>query len=267
MQVNGFKVQIQKEVWDKIFMYARCCPQEISGLGKIEAIHNGVKIKEVFLVDQEVDPTNTNMNAKAVYEAVMVCAQKGQDTSDWGLWWHSHVNMNTFFSPTDQGTIEQLSSETPLVSICVNKAGKYTCRVDFYQPYRLVMTDVEVEVVSNPDLTLEEFCKADIKTHVKTTTFKGFMSIAGNKGNSSSVNRPFYGANGCVITPGDAQLYLPYTDTSPYRAEDLVGEGTDEEGYLVDATSPRCIICGTPCKAEDHGYCDPCKVFNSLSGT
>lgn len=60
-----------------------------------------------------------------------ILEKPGYDISDMMVQWHSHVNMNVFWSGTDENCIrETLKLTKTLISVVVNIFGEYKCRVD-----------------------------------------------------------------------------------------------------------------------------------------
>lgn len=73
----------------------------------------------------------------------------GYDISDMIVQWHSHVEMGTFFSNTDQKNIKDMLRMYPmLISVVVNVKHEYTARLDIRsiaygnQQYRLPESDI-----------------------------------------------------------------------------------------------------------------------------
>lgn len=133
-------IVISSNLFAKINEYALQCPVEISGFGSI--IHNSrgdLEVNELFPLlpqtcsGEETDPDLTDL----------VCSPYSIRV---GLWWHSHVNMPCFWSPTDLKCIESLGSTNIkyLLSIVVNKRGEYKARFDYFKPYRMFLDDLTI---------------------------------------------------------------------------------------------------------------------------
>lgn len=167
MEIDGFHVRITREAHEKMKAYIALCPMEVSGFGKTVIQPDGILIEEVFLIKQEVTGATTEMDPQAVYQAVMDAAMEGEDTSTWGLWWHSHVNFAAFFSGQDMATIEALKADTPLVSIVSNKKGEYFVQVDMYKPFRLSLSEVPLEVVYPPSEEIRLAAQIELNQKVR----------------------------------------------------------------------------------------------------
>lgn len=125
------KVLISPDAQAKINVYVNECPKEISGLGLVEERKDGTfYISEIFLLEQEVSGTETDIEASAIAKLILeIGVEKAQKLR---FWWHSHVNMGVFWSGTDHSCVEQLVSNatSPIISIVYNKKGESLCRVD-----------------------------------------------------------------------------------------------------------------------------------------
>jgi proteasome lid subunit RPN8/RPN11 len=171
MRCKDFHIKIDREVYEKMLAYVDECPTEISGFGTIEMQPNGIRVTDAFLIDQEVTSASTDMDTEAIYAAVNEATLKGEDTSTWGCWWHSHANMQVFFSQTDLKTIDILRSSTPLVSIVFNKRREYSCQVNLYEPLELCLTEVPLEIVYTASEKIKEEARKEIETKVHQRIF------------------------------------------------------------------------------------------------
>lgn len=170
MRLYGMEVTIARPALEEIFAFAQACDQEISGFGKVGRDTKGFKISEIFIHKQVVSPVSTGLDPETVYKAFSEEAAQGKDTSNWDLWWHSHVNMKTWFSERDMRTIGLLTNARPLISIVVNKRCEYNCRIDWASSendYKLAITQVKLNIAEQPNLSIVEACRQKIKQLVK----------------------------------------------------------------------------------------------------
>lgn len=174
--MSSVNVVISRDNLNKIYAYADQCPQEISGFGRVVISGNSLRVTEVFIIDQEVTPAHTELTPDALYNAIQKEAALGKDTSDWMLWWHSHANFDAFLSSDDLSTIESLASSSPLVSMVVNKNHNTYLRVDIYQPLRLVVTDVVLEIVDEPNQQMISEVKDEIAAKVALSKNSEFFT-------------------------------------------------------------------------------------------
>ena len=151
--------------------YVDLIDYEISGVGLVEKQDGGILyVTELFLLNQTVTGTETRLHKDDVIKFMM---EKMEDQNfpmeKLRLWWHSHVNVDTFWSSTDSGTINNLDLDLPednwWLSIVANKSGKRRARVDTYAPFRLTVDNINVEL--GDDLELMEEIANEIEAKVK----------------------------------------------------------------------------------------------------
>jgi hypothetical protein len=109
---------IDNAVFQKINHWIQKAPGEVSGLGKITINGGTFRVVDAILVKQENGAASTDLDpasvAKAMYEL--------KDTpGHLNFWWHSHVNMNVFWSGTDIDTIREIGQHGFVVSTVFNK--------------------------------------------------------------------------------------------------------------------------------------------------
>lgn len=178
----------------KLKYYIECINFEISGIGLVEKREGGILyVPDIFLLKQEVSGAETSLDSQAVAEFIN---EKILDPDfpieKIKLWWHSHVNMGTFWSGTDVATIDRLDTEDPeenwWISIVGNKSGSRLARVDVYQPHRMFTNNIPVEV--EEDLSLKEDIIKEIQEKVTVTTFQSkFPKVgAGKKEEETDTN-------------------------------------------------------------------------------
>ncbi len=139
---------------------------EINGLGLVEKQENDFLIPEVFVLDQEANEAEANMNGLAFNRFVGQC----EDPSKILLQWHSHDDGTVFWSPhKDIPTIKRwLQLGDFLISMVVNKQGDCLCRLDLSKPFRLsVKVPVFVVVPFKADQEILSFCKGEIGAKVR----------------------------------------------------------------------------------------------------
>ena len=138
-------VLISREDWSKILTYAEAAYDmhgtEIGGMAHAFN-ENGVwTVKDPVLIDQTIATSNCTLNkeALAVYYSDSVKHYKKEDiTSDKFLyvWWHSHHNMQAFWSSTDEKTILEAAENGPSMSLVVNIKGEYKLTYTIKEPIR-----------------------------------------------------------------------------------------------------------------------------------
>lgn len=167
------QIFITQEAFKKMHYYIAECDQEISGLGEVKKDHGNLLVTDVFIFNQDVTGTHTELDKGSLALFLEDYNNQGKDIADIKLWWHSHVNMSAYFSPTDTANIERLSDTFPwAISIVGNKKNEFQTRVDVFDPLRITKEDLEL----TPIFTDEEM-RASIKSEIgeKVNTSLSFL--------------------------------------------------------------------------------------------
>ena len=99
--IDTMRVCIDRPVYQKILHWVDKSTEEISGLGKV-VMENGVfVVKSAVLAKQENTPSHTEMNGTAVAKMMY---QLKDEPGHLNFWWHSHANMEVFWSGEDTDT-------------------------------------------------------------------------------------------------------------------------------------------------------------------
>lgn len=123
------KVYIKPEVHAEIMYHVHKSDVEVSGLGRVERTSTGaLVVTKVYLLEQENSSATTDITEDAISKLMY---ETREDKGDLNFWWHSHVNMDTFWSGTDMSTIEQFGKNGYLLSTVFNKKGSH--RTSYYQ--------------------------------------------------------------------------------------------------------------------------------------
>lgn len=123
------KIIIPRKIYDKVIHWCiQAKSREISGLGKCEwnEKENTFKVIDAQVLKQtEQTGATTEIDAAAIGKYMFQSKDKGQIL--W--WWHSHVDMNVFWSGTDHDCIESFGKEGGVVATVFNKRGEYRSAV------------------------------------------------------------------------------------------------------------------------------------------
>jgi len=167
---------------EKISNWAALAKGEVSGLGLVSELRDdkgvltGFFVEDVFLIKQTSGSASTELDDNAVSAMLVELDAKGVDIGLAKLWWHSHGDLGVFWSSTDEECAAGLANSRYFVSIVVNKKGDIKCRVDLYEPIRVVIDDVPVETVF-PDYGTLEQCTAEFRE--KVTELEPLMACHG----------------------------------------------------------------------------------------
>lgn len=162
------KLFIMPECMKRITYYTEAADGEVSGLGTIKKDEKGLLIiDKVFLLDQECSGADTEIKPEAIHNLMYDLIKIGDDPGRIKFWWHSHDNMNVFWSGTDHECVEGLSNEFA-ASLVVNKHGDRLCRLDIYTPIRITLDNVVIKEIIENDIELKEKCVEEVKQKVKS---------------------------------------------------------------------------------------------------
>ena len=185
-------IKILPEVYDKIMYWVDKCPKEISGLGKVTFDENGMTVVSAYLLNQENTSASTDIDAEDV-------GRLEYETKDYeghlNFWWHSHVNMDVFWSGTDTDTIEEFGKNGWCLAGVFNK--KKETRFAYFQNAtkflpKIFSDDLGVEierpVTESPDWDKEYDDKVKVKEITYVPPYQGAME---------SHNRQYYEQKEC----------------------------------------------------------------------
>lgn len=147
-------VSIDEPVWQKINYWVQKATGEVSGLGKIVVTDGVYRVVDAILVNQENASASTELDpasvAKAMYEL-------RETPGHLNFWWHSHVNMDVFWSGTDIDTIREIGRHGWVVSTVFNKAR------EFLSSIYIKSTEVLPEVfLNNVETKIQSYLPAGV---------------------------------------------------------------------------------------------------------
>jgi hypothetical protein len=146
---NGPRVSIDAAALETIWHWTALARGEFSCLGVVD---DDLGVHDVQLFDQVCTPASTDLDQQALARFLV----DHQQPELVRAWIHSHGNLSVFWSQQDDACIEGLANESFLVSIVVNKRRDLRCRIDIFQPTRLTLDEVPVDVrVPRYDLKAE----------------------------------------------------------------------------------------------------------------
>lgn len=158
---------ITPKIWSKIFAYAQLAEGEISGFGSLNKRN---VIDSLFpLLEQECGYADTEMTEDAIQGFI-----ESGNSQRARVWWHSHVDMGVFWSPTDENNIETLGRFYDyIISIVVNKRREIKTRLDIFRPVRIKFLDANLRL-SVPALADQELEKMKTEIAEKVTKPKSY---------------------------------------------------------------------------------------------
>ncbi len=141
-------IEILPEVREKIMYWVEKCPREISGLGKV--IHNkgSMLITSAHLLNQENTAASTEIDAADVGRLEY---ETRDEEGALNFWWHSHVDMDVYWSVTDMSTIHEFGDNGWCLAGVFNKKNEqrfayYQGGSSFYPPAWSDAIDVKIRM-------------------------------------------------------------------------------------------------------------------------
>lgn len=152
------KIIIPMNIRNEIQFIVDNCPVEVSGLGNVvyDAEENAYRVVSIVLLDQEVGAAHTDIDDDAVAQAVY---DLRESEGELAFWWHSHVNMDTFWSSTDRNTMQEIGKNGLCVAVVFNKKeemrGAIVMSPENYPSYTLDNAEIEIEYTYDFDVEVK----------------------------------------------------------------------------------------------------------------
>lgn len=228
-----YRLYFLKQAFDKMRLYVDLCEDEIGWLGYVEKLKDeqGYVVTDVFLLDQEVHGTTTELSPDAIVKYYNELDDEGRENflNKCKIWGHSHVNMSPSPSGQDDSQGLELSKDADdfYIRLITNKKGEYN--ITFYDKTikAKVMTD-EV-ILYNPEgvelrKQIQEEIKAKVKKKTYTSTPTTYSSYNKDRGYWS------YGYNKNTTTHPVSKKETKKKEVSKIDIKDLSGK----KNYYTD---------------------------------
>jgi len=152
-------IEIDEMVYKKVMHWIHKSSFEVSGLGKVvvDKERNTIKVIDAILLKQENTSVTTEIDGAAVGKALY---ELRETPGDLRWWWHSHVDMDVFWSGTDLSTMKQLGLGGWFVSTVFNKKQEVKSAFIQSAPIRLLADDIDTTIdTSVPEHITEQWDK------------------------------------------------------------------------------------------------------------
>ena len=170
-------MEIPVEIYQNILALTQEAPEEISGFGRtsIEEGRSGavVKVETLRVFPQDCNMAHTSLKNEDLHKLYYEVAKMDEDPSKWNFWWHSHVDMPTGFSSTDDATMKRLTAKRSgsdvgglIIAICTNKNKEYSTTM--YKDGRRLMENLPFTVPINLPESVLATARQNIKENVKS---------------------------------------------------------------------------------------------------
>ena len=148
----GLKLSMDSAVYQKIMHWVNKSDFEVSGLGTVvyDQDNNSLKVIDAIILPQKNTGTTTDIEPEDVNKAMYLMRNSPGKLR---FWWHSHVNMNVFWSGTDVDTIKKLGAGGWFCATVFNKRRETKSAFCQNEPVRLLVSDIPTEITENVELT------------------------------------------------------------------------------------------------------------------
>lgn len=167
-------LSIPIDSYRKMMAYTDLCQGEVTWFFDVEYIQDNhtFMVGEVYLLEQEAGGADVEMDEETISKFLEQMIERGVTQLPRG-WGHSHVNMGTFFSGTDEQTITELTNNTFIVALVVNKRREMKCDIKINTPYfKFRINDISVKIlVEYVEIPAE--LQQEVEAKVKTHAYKG----------------------------------------------------------------------------------------------
>ena len=175
------RIEIPLAVYRKLFYYVKATDSEISGLGAVDAKPDGkgnkiYTLKDVFLFKQKSTGGSTVIHKPSMAKFQLEYIKKGGDTSDLKCWWHSHCDMGTFWSGTDDECCNSFAGDNYMISVVCNHKNEILGRIDMYKPKRLHDRNAKVICETGEDDELKKECEEEVKKKNIRSAWGGYTN-------------------------------------------------------------------------------------------
>jgi hypothetical protein len=140
-------LEIEHSVYDKIQYWIDKTNIEVSGLGRVvyDAEHHVWRVVSAYLVDQVNSAADTTLDAEAIGRLMF---ETKDDPGQLNWWWHSHHDMDVFWSSTDIAAIEELGQHGFFTATVFNKRRQSLSCAYQNVPFRMFSNELDFEVLS-----------------------------------------------------------------------------------------------------------------------
>ncbi len=155
------------ETWQTMMSYIHACPVEVNGFGYVTQTGPlDFYVYNILILEQEASMASVNVSESVLHRHLLEMVREGRSTGDMRFQWHSHVNMEAYFSSTDTANIEAYARGW-MLSLVANKRGEFEARLDVFEPFR-VWSPLKVCVEIPPDVDLLAQAREDISQKVRS---------------------------------------------------------------------------------------------------
>lgn len=198
-------IVIRKKALEKMYHYIDMSKLEVGWLGSVIREDNRYIIDDVFIFEQEVAGTTTEISPEGLMDFASELMKMENGMEIWNnirLWGHSHVNMDTTPSGQDNSQMELFNDNGIewFIRLIANKKGKFSFTLFVYDS-GITFIDIPWVVENEIDDSLKEEVRKDMENKVskKEYTYVNTKYNHFGYGNSGYV----YNRNAGIYTAND----------------------------------------------------------------
>jgi len=117
---------------------------EVSGFGKVLRSGTHLHVIDAFLLKQRNTEGSTVLDAADTARAMY---RTREEPGDFNFWWHSHANMEAFWSKTDYDAIKELGGNGWLLATVFNARRETQTALYVNQPVEFLTEHLRLEVI------------------------------------------------------------------------------------------------------------------------
>lgn len=122
------KIIIPTKVFEKIMFWVNKAEFEVSGFGKCSFNGMDFEVTDAVLLKQKGGHAHTDIEPESLSRVQYLLRDQPGELR---FWWHSHVNMNSYMSSTDESTLKELGSQGWAIATVFNKRREVTSAVSY----------------------------------------------------------------------------------------------------------------------------------------
>lgn len=167
-------VFVEQNAWQKMLVVARTAkPNEVLALMLGKANKEGqLIVEDIFVPNQEVTRGHCAMKTDK-----LLCDFLAENTEKVIGWWHSHVDMGTFYSGEDNSTLENFGADDVMYSLgivmTVNGAAKGWLKIR--KPIELPKIEVNVKIYWETKAEITAEMEKQVKERVTEKKYPAYQ--------------------------------------------------------------------------------------------
>ncbi len=123
-----YKIKICERAYLKMYYYTQLTKGEVGGLLKVSYDGKNWLIKDAILLPQKATKIHFELNDEDLINFSLNTNK--EEMKQWKGWWHSHVNMESYWSEEDISTFNNLNGVMgDLIGVVLNKKRQFRVRV------------------------------------------------------------------------------------------------------------------------------------------